>query len=105
MEMKVIYKYYLQAGHGDETNLKVPSTAKLLTIQDQGNDLAAWFEIPLDDDHEIMRTFFSFHTGVEFDKTDLKFIKTVVFTQKWYVAHIYEKIVDDNFLSDDEMTL
>lgn len=104
MENKIIYKYPLNRGNGDETVINIKSGSKLLHIDTQDDQLSVWFELPLDHENAIIRTFKTIYTGTIFDDTELKHIKTVVFPNRYFVVHIYEKITGD-FLSNEEMTI
>jgi hypothetical protein len=86
-----IWKYTLLAQ--DVSTIKMPDGARILSTQNQGDDICVWAMVDVSDEGCTMvdRTFKVYGTGQPIDNGDsLTFLGTVMMCSQTLVFHVFE---------------
>jgi hypothetical protein len=90
---KVIYKYKVEIT--DESTIKMPAAAKVISVAEQGNEIVLYAMVPFDNDPEITKNISIRVVGtghkIHFDTSEFKFIGTVSLHFGKLMFHIFYK--------------
>lgn len=91
--MDTIYKYTLNVDTSEEQTLLVPLGASLLSVQEQGGQIALWFMVNTDMKRQDECTFRVIWTGTDITEIlkDFMYIQTVK-VGSHMVYHVFEKV-------------
>jgi hypothetical protein len=96
--MRKVYKYPLETT--DEQTLTMPKGAKVLTVQNQGEQACIWAVVDLDAPVNERRTFFTYGTGYPMQEPDVvseeKYIGTYQLMGGGLVFHVFEHVLRDD---------
>lgn len=89
--MKTIWKYELNIC--DRQTIEVPASARMLTLQTQGDSPRIWALVDTEEKESVRREFHTFLTGGILPESDnLEYIGTYQILGGSLIYHVFEKI-------------